>query len=489
VTATGAPGIVISLPEILAATGGRLVYAARGVEGPSAVAVYSRAVTAGSLFVALSGERTDGHRFLGQAVDAGAAALLVAAREAELRAAEVAGLASRGVAVIAVPDTLGALQAMARFHLRRLPAVTRVGITGSNGKTTTKEIVGAILSRAAPTAMNEGNFNSEIGLPVACFAVGEGHRYAVLEMGMNHEGEMQVLADIVRPDLALLTNIGTAHIGLLGSREGIAREKKKIFMYFDGRQTAILPEDTPFRAFLAEGLRGKAVYYGPKSTPGYGGSESQGLDGTLIHWEGSRIRFPLFGPYNLANALGALTVARVLGVPNAQIKDGLEAVTPLFGRSQIRRGPVTVLVDCYNANPDSMDNALSFVETLPWEGRKVAVLGSMRELGSETAAAHRALGQRLAASACNALFLYGEEMGDAWKALGPARPGVERQWLTECDALGAALTSFVKPGDLVLLKGSRSLEMERLLPSITGLAEKGPRHSADSGHHEGGGAC
>ena len=192
-----------------------------------------------------------------------------------------------------------------------------------------------------------------------------------------------------------------------------------------------------------------------------------GLGGTIIHWEGFRIRFPLFGPYNLANALGALTVARELGVPNAEIRDGLQAVAPLFGRSQIVDGPVTVIVDCYNANPDSMESALSFVEALPWEGRKVAVLGSMRELGRQTAAAHRALGERLRSSSCQALFLFGEEMREAWDALQPLRTGVPCAWFLDREALGEQLAAFLKPGDLVLLKGSRSLELERLLPRIT----------------------
>ena len=253
------------------------------------------------------------------------------------------------------------------MHLGRLPSVTRVGVTGSNGKTTTKEIIGGILTRHASTAVNEGNLNSEIGLPMACFGVGPRHRYAVLEMGMNRVGEMDILADIVRPDLALITNIGTAHIGLLGSQDAIAAEKKRIFAHFDGRQTGFLPEGERYGAFLAEGVRGKMVVFGPGSTPGFERSESMGLGGTLIHWEGFRIRFPLFGPHNLANALGALSVARELGVPNAEIRDGLEAVAPLFGRSQVINGPVTVIADCYNANPDSMARSLEFLESLALE--------------------------------------------------------------------------------------------------------------------------
>jgi UDP-N-acetylmuramoyl-tripeptide--D-alanyl-D-alanine ligase len=434
----------------------------------------SRAATEGSLFVALPGERTDGHAFLGEAAAAGASALLVSSAEADRRAGELSALAMRhGLAVIAAADTLAGLQGLARFHMRRLPSVTRIGVTGSNGKTTTKEIIGAILARGTPTAVNEGNLNSEIGLPLACFSVNAGHRFAVLEMGMNHRGEMDVLTGIVKPDLALVTNIGTAHIGLLGSEHAIAAEKKRIFSLFDGRQAGFLPEDERYRAFLAEGVRGRIVSFGPRSTPGFRGSESMGLGGTLIHWEGFRIRFPLFGPYNLANALGAISVARELGVPNAEIRDGLEAVTPLFGRSQILHGPVTVIVDCYNANPDSMANAIDFVEALEWTGRKVAVLGAMRELGEQTLPAHRSLGERLRGARLDQVFLFGAEMRDAWEALRGSGQAAKCRWLAELPALGDALSALLVPGDLVLLKGSRSLEMERLLPRIA------PAHSSE----------
>ena len=461
-------GALFTFTEALETTAGQRIATPRREGAITSVCADSRKATPGCLFVALPGERTDGHAFLRQVASAGASVLLVSREQAARRSEEIADLAARhGVGVIAVPDTLAGLQDLARQHMRNLPAVTRIGVTGSNGKTTTKEIIGAVLSRAAATAMNEGNLNSDIGLPLACFAVDSSHRYAVLEMGMNRRGEMDVLADIVRPDLGLITNIGTAHIGILGSQEGIAKEKKKIFAHFDGRQTALLPEDESFRAFLSEGVRGKILFYGPRSTPGYGGSESLGLGGTLIHWEGFRIRFPLFGPHNLANAIGAISVARELGVPNAEIRDGLEAVTPLFGRSQIITGPVTVIVDCYNANPDSMSAALSFVEELPWTGRKIAVLGGMRELGQESYPAHRALGERLRGSRLDALYLFGDEMKPAWEAVEDAPVRARTQWHIDLDVLGAEIESSITEGDLVLLKGSRGLELERLLPRLT----------------------
>jgi UDP-N-acetylmuramoyl-tripeptide--D-alanyl-D-alanine ligase len=458
-----------SFASLVAGTGGFVVARPRSGGPIGAVAHDSRAVSRGCLFVALPGERTDGHEFLAQAAASGATVLLVTDTQAARRHAELEDLATRyGPGIVSVPDTLAALQSLARLRMRGLSSVTRVGVTGSNGKTTTKEIVGSLLSRHAPTAVNEGNLNSEIGLPLACFGVNPGHRYAVFEMGMNHRGEMDVLADIVRPDCALITNVGTAHIGLLGSLDAIAAEKKRIFAHFDGRQTGFLPEEERYRVFLAEGVRGKIVFFGPGSTPGFEGSESMGLGGTLIHWEGFRIRFPLFGPHNLANALGALSVVRELGVPNAEIRDGLEAVAPLFGRSQVLTGEVTVIADCYNANPDSMARALDFLEALPWRGRRVAVLGGMRELGEMTGPAHAELGERLRGTGLDAVFLFGAEMEHALTAAAGGASAGRISWTVDMETMGRTLEALVRAGDIVLLKGSRGLELERLLPSLSG---------------------
>jgi UDP-N-acetylmuramoyl-tripeptide--D-alanyl-D-alanine ligase len=464
------PASLFTAVEIAAMTGGTLAAPAAGSATVTSVVVDSRHVRAGALFVALPGERTDGHLYAVPAAAAGASALLVTRGKAAAIAAGLAA-ASGTAAVVAVEDTLAALQALARAHMQRRPEVLRIGVTGSNGKTTTKEIIGAVLSRSAPTAVNEGNLNSDIGLPLACFAVA-GHRYAVFEMGMNHRGEMDILAGIVQPDAALITNIGTAHIGLLGSKDAIAAEKKAVFSRFDGRQAGFLNEEEPYRELLAAGVRGRILLYGPRSTHGFKGSESLGLDGTLIHWEGSRIRFPLFGRHNLLNALGAITVARELGAAEADIREGIESVKPLFGRSQIFRGPVTVVFDGYNANPDSMDRAISFIEELPWKGRKIAVLGGMRELGGEAADAHAALGRRLGRARLDAIHLFGEEMREARDAMTGLPAAPRTSWTTDFPVLRERVRETLRDGDLLLVKGSRGLELERLLPTVTaGSAE------------------
>ncbi len=424
-----------------------------------------------ALFVALPGSRVDGHQFILEALRGGAAAALLSRRWWSAQAASArAQLAGSGAGLVAVEDTLAGLQRLAAAHLTRVPDLLRVGVTGSNGKTTTKEILGSILAQEAPTVVSEGNLNSEIGLPLSAFRVGPEHRYGVFEMGINHPGEMAVLADILRPQAAVITNVGSAHIGLLGSREGIAREKREIFRNFDGTQTAFLFESTDLLSVLTEGLRGKVVPFGPKSTRGFEGSQDLGLDGSAIHWEGLRIRFPLFGQHNLNNALAAISVSAELGISKEKIARGLEAVRPLFGRSQVRRGEVTVLEDYYNANPDSLRQLLEFLGELSWPGRKVAILGSMKELGPQSDEAHRLIGALAGRVSLQGLFLFGEEMRGAFAAAREAGFAGLLRWTADFGELCGAVKAFVRSGDLVLIKGSRALELERLVPELAPAA-------------------
>jgi len=435
------------------------------------VCIDSRKVEKGSLFVALPGTRTDGHEFLEQAAANGAAGLLV--RRAWWRRRgerlERQGLC-REAAVIAVDDPLEALQRLAAHHLLRFPAVTRVGVTGSNGKTTTKEIIGGILAQTAPTVKSRGNLNSEIGLPLVALGVTKDTRFAVFEMATNHPGEMEVLADIVRPNLALITNIGSAHIEFFGSREAIAEEKKQIFRFFGERDTGFLFEREPFFRHLAEGVQGEILPFGPESTTGYGGSRDLGLDGTAIDWEGLQIHFPLFGEHNLMNALGAVTLCRTVGVDREAVKAGLERVEPIFARSRVIRGPVTIVEDCYNANPDSMKTVLGYFDALGWDGRKLAVLGNMLELGDESRRAHvgiALLAVRLSLDRC---VFYGEGWAAAAAVFEQPAAKARCVWTSDFDTLLHILSCSVEPGDLIVLKGSRGARLERLVDPLKRIA-------------------
>ena len=442
------------------------------------VAIDSRKATRGALFVALPGARTDGHEHVADAVRRGARCLLVRRDRQQLvrERLAAAGLRPEAVAVVAVDDTLAGLQDLAARHLAGLTGMVRIGVTGSSGKTTTKEAIGSILTGAAATAISEGNLNSESGLPLALLSAGPEHRYGVFELAVDHPGEMDTLAGMLRPELAVITNIGSAHGEQLGSRDGIAAEKKKIFARFEGRETAFVWEEDDYREFLSRDVKGKVLTFGERSTPGFRGSVDLGLDGSAIDWEGLRVHFPLFGRHNLANALAAIAVAVELGIAPDLIRSGLERVRPLFGRSQVVRGDFTLLVDCYNSNPESLSAALRFVAQVPWRGRRVAVLGSMLELGAASGTAHDEAGRWLCASGLERIFLFGDEMKASegvCRALCPERLAL---WTADIDRLIDAVRSQVRSGDLVLIKGSRGMALERLLEPLAllgGLAGRG----------------
>ncbi|MQY77408.1 MAG: UDP-N-acetylmuramoyl-tripeptide--D-alanyl-D-alanine ligase [Spirochaeta sp.] len=457
---------LFSTEEVAVITGGEIRQGSR--RPVSSVAIDSRQVTADALFIPLPGEHFDGHQFLTEALTNGASALLVADRVWPLEREEVARQArERGAALITVPDTLRALQDLAGNHMRSMTDLKSIAITGSSGKTTTKEILGSILRREGSAIINEGNLNSEIGLPLSVLKIKEEHKYAVLEMGMNHPGEMSVLADIVRPEVALITNIGRAHIGLLGSQERIAAEKKEIFKFFDNRQLAFLFEDEPFFEYLSSKVRGKIIPFGPRSTPGFEGSKDLGLAGSIIYWEGLQIHFPLFGAYNLLNALSSISVSVELGIRKSKIKLGLEEAKPIFGRSQIIRGAVTIIQDCYNANPDSIGRLLGFVRKLSWQGRKIMVLGSMLELGQDSVQAHRQMGREAGHSGLAALIFFGAETETAYSAALEAGFSGFCSWIADFKKLIQNLQDYLREGDLLVLKGSRAIELERLIPLLS----------------------
>lgn len=459
--------IRLSAAEALAALHGAGQGDARLEGAPEAqfkaAASDSRAVGPGDLFVALAGERADGHDYLDAALASGATCLLVSeeawpSREPSLKAR----IASSGAAVLVVERPLAALQAIATERRRKVPGILRIGITGSSGKTTTKEIAASILSVSRRVAMNPGNLNSDIGLSLSMFAMGAEDEIGVFEMGMNRKDEMGELAGIYEPDIALVNNVGTAHIGILGSRDAIALEKKQIFSRFDGRQVGYVGEDDDYNAFLKEGVRGEMRDFGPRSVPGFRGAEDLGLDGFAVDWEGLKVRFPLVGRHNLANALAAMALATCVGTQAADVAAGLEAVRPLFGRSEILKGRVTVIRDCYNANPDSSEAAIEFCDALGWAGRKVYVIGSMLELGAESEAAHRRVGRACAASKAGALFFFGEESRPAFEEAQAAGFRGIMFFETDFDRLAQAVRAGVGEGDLVLLKASRGMALERL---------------------------
>jgi UDP-N-acetylmuramoyl-tripeptide--D-alanyl-D-alanine ligase len=285
---------------------------------------------------------------------------------------------------------------------------------------------------------------------------------------MNRPGEIAELAAVLDPDLALITNIGSAHVGILGSRRAIAEEKKKIFSRFTGRNTALIPENDDYRDFLAEGINGRVVFYGRSSLSALGDVRDAGLHGTEIVWEGEAARFGLPGKFNLAYALAAAALALEIPVAASSIRRGLESVKPLFGRGEILNGRATVIRDCYNSNPESAEEALDFCDSLRWPGRKIYVMGSMLELGDSSEKAHEELGRRLLSCKAGAVFLFGEETQAAAEIMKKENADLLFMHTKDRDELSAAVDGCVKSGDLVLLKGSRGCELETLTGMLLG---------------------
>ncbi|MCL2834810.1 MAG: UDP-N-acetylmuramoyl-tripeptide--D-alanyl-D-alanine ligase [Treponema sp.] len=433
--------------------------------GFSSVSIDSRKILPGALFVALTGTAVDGHSFIEAALKAGASGIMAA--KSRLESFNIVSLAkARNKTLLAAENTLTGLQNAAAIYLRKFPKLIKIAITGSAGKTTTKEIAAAVISREKKVICNSGNLNSETGLPLSVFNVREEHEAGIFEAGMNRRGEIAELAGVLNPDIALITNVGSAHIGILGSRQAIAEEKKQIFSRFNGTQKALIPAEDEFKDFLAANVAGKIIFYGQDSFAQLESCRSLGLAGTEIFWAGEKINFPLPGAFNFKNALAALAIARELSVSDKSAAEGLRSVKPLFGRGEIFNGKVTLIRDCYNSNPESLEAALSYCDSVEWPGRKVYIIGSMLELGGISEDAHRQMGLLLSRSNAEMVFLYGAETEAAAEQL---TAGGKKYFKTvKMDELKQALGSFIKQGDLVLLKGSRGCALEELTPVITG---------------------
>jgi UDP-N-acetylmuramoyl-tripeptide--D-alanyl-D-alanine ligase len=360
-------------------TGGELI-------GEASCAVYSAAVDsrkcrAGSLFFALRGERADGHDFLDQAFAGGACGAVVSEEWWSRLSAPNRDLSDGKCFYLVVADPLKALQLIASEYLKRIKGPVRIGITGSNGKTTTKELIAGVLSEKYSVVKTDGNYNSEIGLALTVFNIKENHDYAVIEMGINRVGEMDVLSEILCPDIVVITNIGTAHIGIFKNMETIAYEKRQAASCFTGKELLFIAEDEPFKDFLVEDLNGKAVSFGEntlKADYSDFSCRNIGLHGWEIKVEKYQVRFPLVGSHNLKNALCAYSVGLSQGLSHEQIGIGLEKSVALFGRSQIIEGPVTIIHDSYNSNADSLQQSILFADELVWTGPKRYVVADMK---------------------------------------------------------------------------------------------------------------
>ena len=423
----------------------------------------SRNVVQNTLFVPLIGEKQDGHAYIPQAIEKGASVVLVNFKNYEADGNLYASLSQKNPSVyfIAVDNNLTALQKIAGRYVEQFPDLIKIGVTGSSGKTTTKEMIRSVLSQKYNVVSNKGNLNSETGLPLSVFSIRPEHKVGLFEMGMNRKNEIKEIAGVLKPTFAVVTNIGTAHIGLLGSRKNIAEEKAHVFDYINRFGTAVIPKDDDFTEYLASQVDGNVVYYGQELPENVKLIADRGLEGIDFSIDGVPVHLALPGAYNYKNTLAAVTLAQVLGLSAEEIKNGVEACKTLFGRSEIIHGHYTVVKDCYNANPDSMEKAIELMSSVTGKA-KFLVLGDMLELGDGSEKAHAHVGQLASETDATCIFV-GQEMNAAYKAY----TGSKALYVEDKSDEGIVrIVEYIKQNavqdDIILVKGSRGMALERV---------------------------
>lgn len=454
-----------TVKEVEQATGARLLAPVTG-GNRTFLQVYTdtRSLQKGGLFVALKGERFDGHDFVLQAVAKGAAGVVVAAREETF--------AALPVPVFAVPDTLRAYQALARFHRRRF-ALPVIAVTGSVGKTSTRQMIASVLSQKLRVWQTEKNFNNEIGLPKTLLGLTAEHEACVVEMGMRGPGQIAELAAIAEPTIGVVTNVGKSHIELLGSQENIAKAKGELPAALPATGTAVLNQDDWRVAAMAKLCRGKVIGYGTSVGAAVRAGEIQTDDKGLSFIcrcfdQTFRATVPVLGKHHVYNALAAVATARLLGLSETQMCKGLAAYAGVPMREElVHVGPYTFINDAYNANPASMEEAVQTLAAVKKE-QKIAVLGGMLELGDWTVREHELLGKKIAAASITALITLGTPA--SYIAEAAEKAGMKAVYQVSDHQAGAAvLRDLMEPGAVVLLKGSRGFTMEKILTYFEGM--------------------
>ncbi len=453
--------------EILRATTGEL-FSGRHDARFTGISTDSRKVATGELFIALTGETFDGHDFLMDALRKGAAGLVIAGREIHRLDPLV------GATVIAVKDPLTALGDIAHHRRMRFSAPV-LAITGSCGKTTTKEMTAAILGQERSVLKNEGNFNNLIGLPLSLLRQNETHEVVILEMGTNRPGEIARLTEIAAPSLGVITNIGSAHLEGLKTLEAVREEKGSLFRGLAADGLAVVNRDDPVIVALAARRSGPTVTYAVDC-------EADVRAERLAYEGAGRLRFDLViegkadavvmttpGLHNVYNALASAAASWRLGMAPDAIRRGLELFRPVAGRQEITalKNGAHLINDAYNANPESVEAALGTLSALKGRGAATVILGDMLELGQQAEALHEKIGARVAAMGVDRLFLRGVFANCV--AAGAEKDGLSKDRIfvmEDNEAIAAAVGAFLKRGDWVLVKGSRRMKMEEVVERL-----------------------
>ncbi len=432
------------------------------------VVIDSRQVQPGDLFVAIPGERVDGHKFVKTVLEQGAYAAMVEKMPEE-------GLDTYEGALILVNSTAQALKDLAEYYLAGLD-VKVVGITGSVGKTSTKEAIASVLSQKYQVLKTAGNFNNEIGLPLTVFRIREEHEVAVLEMGISEFGEMERLAKIAKPDIAVITNIGICHLENLKTRDGILQEKSTMMQFLKPGGCAILNGDDDKLQTLKGQVSYPIRYFGRKEEESFTAYATEvknlGLDGVAMQIHCSQgsfdARIGIPGEHNVYNALAATCVGLELGLSTEEIQKGLKEAKTISGRiNLIHHKDMIFIDDCYNANPVSMKEALKVLDTAT--GRKIAVLGDMGELGVEEKELHADVGAFFAESQIDVAFVAGSLMENFATCAKEKNPQKEIYVFSDRESLTKALLPYVKKGDAILVKASHFMEFPKILEALQQL--------------------
>lgn len=457
------------LKTLLTALSGKLVTGDPGwkFEG---VSIDSRTMKPGQLFICIKGENFDGHDFLEEVINNKAAGVVLSD---SARLPDKSLLVKAKAFAVEVPDTIIALQELAGFH-RNTFTIQLIGVTGTNGKSTTKEMIASVVKMKYPPLKTEGNLNNHIGLPLTLLGLHKSHKSAVLEMGMSAAGEIARLAEIAKPRIGVITNISEAHMIHLKSLKEIQMAKGELFKALPQQGTAIVNVDDPLIPELVDKLRIKKITFGINNKAHVMATDIRpasisGYDFTLnVGDKKIQITLPLLGRFNIYNALAAAAVGHALGISLEMMKAGLSIKHKLSQRGESTRYKnMTLLNDTYNANPQSMREAMQMMKEYQVSGRKFMVIGDMLELGDEAEAAHRHLGSEIAQHKFQFLVTVGELAGVAGKAAAQSGMGEDR---VKCFDNHQEAVDYLKknsqPGDCLLFKGSRGTHMEKVVNGL-----------------------
>ena len=468
--------------NVAAAMNGRLVLGSPDARIDT-VSIDSRTVQAGDLFFAIHGERFDGHEFVAGAIGSGAAGVVVHRADSVEVARDAADVGPSPV-VIQVEDTTRALQALAR-DVRRQSGARVVAITGSAGKTTTKEVTAAFLALRYRTFRNKGNLNNHIGLPLSLLELRTRPEMAVVELGMSAPGEIRTLVAIAEPDVRVWTNVGEAHLESFPSVDAIADAKAEILEGADRDACLVMNADDARVVERTRTFAGRVRSFGIEKPADVWATnvDDRGLDGMRAKVDIGKafgdassvtLEIPLLGRANLANVLAGMAVALDAGVPLPALVERAATLSPASHRGEVSRlaSGVTVLDDAYNANPLAVRRALEVIASEPHARRRVAVLGEMLELGPESVRLHEECGRAAVRSKIDVLVTVGKEsaraLGEAAVAAGLPRAAVTH--FADSTAAADAVAALVQPGDVVLVKGSRGVRLERVVERLHGAA-------------------